>query len=390
MTTFYPKRMKFGIFMGPFHASNENPTLSIERDLELIEFLDYLGFDEAWIGEHHSGGWEIISSPEVFIATAAERTKHIKLGTGVSSLPYHHPLVLINRMILLDHITRGRTMLGVGPGALIGDAYMMGINPSQQRRQMDESLTAIMKLLKNDQPVTFNTDWFSLNEATLHIAPFTQPHFPISVAAAQSPSGMVAAGKHGASVLSMSTLRGGERSQNMNDFWKIAENTAKEFGHEMDRNEWQIVIQAFIANNKKDAMEKARIGAGRFQREYFEQTLGTPNVSNAKSIDSIIDQMVEDGAWCVGTPDDLIEHIKSVSNDSGGYGGTLLWAHEWASRKDTLNSYEMIARYVFPEFQQSTINQSNSQKWSMENRDRLVSFREAAIEQAEKDYKKSK
>ena len=113
MTTFYPNRMKFGIFMGPFHASNENPTLSIERDLELIEFLDYLGFDEAWIGDHHSGGWEIISSPEVFIATAAERTKHIKLGTGVSSLPYHHPLILINRMILLDHITRGRTMLSL-------------------------------------------------------------------------------------------------------------------------------------------------------------------------------------------------------------------------------------------------------------------------------------
>tara|TARA_B100000686_G_scaffold344527_1_gene427323 strand:+ start:55 stop:1233 length:1179 start_codon:yes stop_codon:yes gene_type:complete len=389
MTTFYPQRMKFGIFMGPFHASNENPTLSIERDLELIEFLDYLGFDEAWIGEHHSGGWEIISSPEVFIATAAERTKHIKLGTGVSSLPYHHPLILINRMILLDHITRGRTMLGVGPGALIGDAYMMGINPSQQRRQMDESLTAMMKLLKNNEPVTFNTDWFSLNEATLHLAPFTKPHLPISVAAAQSPSGMVAAGKHGASVLSMSTLRGSfERSQNMNDFWKIAEKTAKEFGHVMDRNEWQIVIQAFIGNNKKDAMEKARIGAGRFQREYFEQTLGSTNVSNAKSIDSIIDQMVEDGAWCVGTPDDLIEHIKSVSDDSGGYGGTLLWAHEWASRKDTLDSYELIARYVFPEFQQSTINQSNSQKWSIENRERLVSYREAAIEQAEKDYKK--
>ena len=98
--------------------------------------------------------------------------------------------------------------------------------------------------------------------------------------------------------------------------------------------------------------------------------------------------MVEDGAWCVGTPDDLIEHIKSVSDDSGGYGGTLLWAHEWASRKDTLDSYELIARYVFPEFQQSTSNQSNSQKWSIENRERLVSYREAAIEQAEKDYKK--
>src|ERR671915_2473881 len=108
--------MKFGIFLAPFHPTGQNPTLALERDLELIQHLDRLGFDEAWIGEHHSAGFEIIASPEVFIAVAAERTRHIKLGTGVSSLPYHHPLMVANRMILLDHLTRGRVMLGVGPG----------------------------------------------------------------------------------------------------------------------------------------------------------------------------------------------------------------------------------------------------------------------------------
>ena len=83
-----PDRMKFGIFLAPFHWKDENPTLSLQRDLELVEYLDHLGYDEAWIGEHHSAGWEIIASPEVFIAAAAERTKHIRLGTGVTSLPY--------------------------------------------------------------------------------------------------------------------------------------------------------------------------------------------------------------------------------------------------------------------------------------------------------------
>ena len=126
-----PDRMKFGIFMGPFHRAGENPTLALERDLELVQWLDYLGFDEAWIGEHHSAGWEIISSPEIFIGVAADRTKHIKLGTGVVSLPYHHPFMVANWMTQLDHMTRGRVMLGVGPGALPGDAYMMGIDPYQ-------------------------------------------------------------------------------------------------------------------------------------------------------------------------------------------------------------------------------------------------------------------
>ena len=76
-----PERMKFGIFIAPFHLLGDNPTLALERDLETIQWLDSLGYDEAWIGEHHSAGWETIASPEVFIGVAAERTKHIKLGT---------------------------------------------------------------------------------------------------------------------------------------------------------------------------------------------------------------------------------------------------------------------------------------------------------------------
>src|SRR3954464_15199155 len=126
-------RMKFGIFLAPFHRLGDNPPLAIERDFKLIELLDELGYDEAWIGEHHSAGWETIASPEVFIAAAAQRTRQIKLGTGVISLPYHHPLMVANRMILLDHLTEGRVMLGVGPGALVTDALMLGIDPPSQR-----------------------------------------------------------------------------------------------------------------------------------------------------------------------------------------------------------------------------------------------------------------
>ena len=134
------QRMKFGIFMAPFHRVGENPTLALARDMELIEWLDHLGYDEAWVGEHHSAGWETIADPAVFIAAAAERTKHIKLGSGVVSLPYHHPLMVAQRFVQLDHLTRGRVMLGFRPGALVSDAYMMGIEPVTQRQRMDEPL----------------------------------------------------------------------------------------------------------------------------------------------------------------------------------------------------------------------------------------------------------
>ena len=191
------KGLTFGIFLAPFHRVGENPTLAMARDMELIEWIDELGFDEAWIGEHHSAGWETIASPEVFIGAAIERTRYIRLGSGVTSLPYHHPLMVANRFVQLDHMSRGRTMLGCGPGALPSDAYMMGIEPSTQRPRMEEALAAIMALLKCEEPVTMKTDWFELKEARLHLAPYTYPHFPIACASTITPSGMIAAGKHG-------------------------------------------------------------------------------------------------------------------------------------------------------------------------------------------------
>ena len=158
-------KMKFGVFMAPFHRVGENPTLALERDLELLQWLDVLGFDEAYIGEHHSAGWETIASPEVFMATAAERTRHIRLGSGVISLPYHHPYMVANRMVLLDHLTRGRVILGVGPGALASDALMLGIDPARQREMMDESLGVILRLFTETEPLSYKSDWFELNEA---------------------------------------------------------------------------------------------------------------------------------------------------------------------------------------------------------------------------------
>ncbi|MDQ1448315.1 MAG: limonene 1,2-monooxygenase, partial [Actinomycetota bacterium] len=189
--------MRFGLFMAPFHPTGQNPTLALERDLELIEHLDRLGFHEVWIGEHHSGGYEIISSPEVFIAAAAARTKYIRLGSGVNSLPYHHPLMLADRFVLLDHLTRGRAMLGCGPGQLTSDAHMLGIPADLQRPRMDEALDAIMALLRGET-VNMRTDWFTLQDARLQLKPYSEPNIEVAIAASISPTGAKAAGKHGA------------------------------------------------------------------------------------------------------------------------------------------------------------------------------------------------
>ena len=381
-----PDRMKFGIFMGPFHRVGENPTLALDRDLELIQWLDYLGYDEAWVGEHHSAGWEIISSPEVFIGVAADRTRHIKLGTGVISLPYHHPLMVANRMAQLDHMTHGRVMLGVGPGALPGDAYMMGIDHSTQRERMDESLGVILRLFTETEPITYKSDWFELNEAHVHLRPFQKPYMPIAVASVQSPAGVALAGKHGAAVLTITVPRDPSAGpSDLSNLWAIAEESAAEHEQVVNRDDWRLVLPVHLAESREDALNEARMGAGRYLREYSENTNGRQAGFDGP-LEKIIDHMVETGAWIVGTPDDCIEGIKRLDEQSGGFGGFLVQTIDWAPRDRMLNSYELLARYVMPEFQGTSASTASSNLWATQRKDMLVAGRVRAIDRAKQAY----
>jgi limonene 1,2-monooxygenase len=382
-----PERMKFGVFMGPFHRVGENPTLAIDRDLELVQWLDYLGFDEAWIGEHHSAGWEIISSPEIFIAAAAERTRHIKLGTGVISLPYHHPLMVANWMVQLDHMTHGRVMMGVGPGALPSDAYMMGIDHTAQRPRMDEALGVILRLFTETEPITYTSDWFELREALLQLRPYQRPYMPIAVASVQSPAGVVLAGKYGAAVLTITVPRDPSASNesDLQNLWAIAEESAAEHGQEVRREDWRLVLPVHLAESRQEARAEARMGAGRYLREYSEGTNGRRPVFDGP-LDKVIDFMADAGFWIVGTPDDCVAGIKRLEERSGGYGGFLVQTIDWAPRDKMLHSYELLARYVMPQFQGSVASTAASNRWASERREILVAGRTRAIDRARQDY----
>lgn len=370
--------MKYGIFLAPFHRVGENPTLAMDRDMELIEWLDHLGYDEVWIGEHHSAGWELIASPEIFIAAAAERTRHIMLGSGVTSLPYHHPFLVAQRFVQLDHMTRGRAMLGCGPGALVSDAYMLGIEPSTQRQRMDESLDAIMALLRCEEPVTMKTDWFELRDARLHLAPYTDPHFPIAVASVMTPAGMISAGKHGLGVLSLGAgLPGGPEA--IAEHWRIAEDTAAKHGTAMDRGKWRLVVNVHVADDDELALRQVHAGERHETVTYFEETLGRP----PGRADDPIRQGVAAGTTLVGTPDTVSKGIdRLIQLSHGGFGGLLFRANEWASREETLKSYELFARYVMPRFQGSLDSVAGSNQWCRDKRKTIFGPNVAAIRKA--------
>ena len=318
----------------------------MQRDMELLEHLDRLNYHEAWIGEHHSGGFEIIACPEMFIAAAAERTRHIRLGTGVVSLPYHNPFMLADRMVQLDHMTRGRAMFGVGPGSLVHDAKKIGINPADQRRRMNESLDIQVALMRGET-VTRKSDWFDLQDAQLQLPCYSQPMMEMAVAAARSPSGALAAGRHGIGMLSI----GGTSPDAMNhhvENWALYEEQARLNGKVADRKNWRLVTLMHIAETREKARKNVRVRADEVPR-LFRRRRDVPD--RARRASPIrINWFVESGAACIGTPDDAIAFIERLLKGTGGFGVIMELAQNWADWDATKRHYELMARYVASAF----------------------------------------
>ena len=378
-------RMNFGTFMAPFHPPTHNPTIALEQDLDLIQHLDTLGFDEAWIGEHHSAGSEIIASPEIFIMAAAERTKRIKLGTGVVSLPYHNPLWVAERIVLLDHLTRGRVMLGVGPGALPTDAAMLGLEPSQMRPLLEEYMEVLMHLLTSDEPISYSGERLQLVDARLHLRPYSDPLFDVAVAAVASPSGANLAGRYGAGLLSLgATLSIG--MDVLAHHWTIQEEQAARHGQVADRSKWRLVGLMHLAETEEQAREEVKYGIAQWF-EYFQDVAAFPQMAvEGSNIDEMID-FVNSGLGVIGTPEMMVSQIgELVEQSNGGFGAYLTLCHNWANPQATKNSFELLARHVMPHFQSSGSGLVDAAERAQRARPSLADKQLTAIDEATQRY----
>ena len=339
----YRENVKMGVFLPPHHPNNEDPTLALQRDFELVEFLDRLGYHEAWIGEHHSGGFEIISSPEIFIAAAAERTSKIMLGSGVVSLPYHNPLMVAERFLQLDHQTRGRAILGVGPGQLQSDARMLCIEASKQRQMMAESLDIILRLFSGEV-VTYQSEWINLNKAQTNLKPYTWPRPPVAIASAVTPTGAKLAGKYGLGLLCLAaSVFAAYDVLDVN--WRVACEVAKEHGTEMHPENLKLVVPMHLAETREQAWSNIQFGFEPWEDYSFSVNPKTGLLGLGG-----IEEAVNNGLAVVGTPNDAIECLEKYWYKTGGFGCFLQLATNWAEFEKTKKSYELFARYVMPKF----------------------------------------
>lgn len=373
-------RMRFGIFLPPHHLpTNYNPTYALQRDVEIVKLVDDIGFDEAWFGEHHSGGVEIICDPMLFIAHVATQTRSIRLGTGVVSLPYHNPLWTADRLALLDHLTRGRVMLGVGPGALATDAAMIGMQPHEQRDALEFDSDVLMHLLTSDEPLTVETSRYRLVDARLQLDFYQHPHPEIAAAAVVSPSGPRLAGKHGIGLISIgATMKAGVDVLAMH--WDVVEQRAREFGKRADRNNWRVVGLMHLADTKAQALADVRHGIREFC-DYLQHTAAAPQLQvTGNTIDEYIDWALNNGSTVIGTYAEAIEHIESVlALSNGGFGSYLLFDHNWANFAAKKHHYEIFGDYVVPYFKQTNRRMQRSEAALRAVRDPLAQAQQDAI-----------
>lgn len=377
--------LQFGVFNAPFHALEEDPTALFTRDLDLMIEADDLGFDEGWYGEHHSGGFETIAAPELMIAAAAERTRHIKLGAGVKSLPYHNPFIVADTMVQLDHMTRGRTLFGVGPGALPSDAYQFGIEPADTRRMMDESLDVIMRLLDGER-VTAETDWFNLREARLQLGNYTKPHMEMAVTAIRSPAGAVAAGKYGIGMLSL----GGVTDDSLAAYahnWGICEETAAENGKTVSRDNFRIAIVMHLSETREQAVEDVSHGFHKWLG-YSQNVLAFGPVP--RGTENPLEFVMSSRRAVIGTPADAIQAIEDAQAGSGGFGCVLLMVQDWADANASAHSRALFARDVIPHFRDHSEGRRDSYNFASDHHEQFLTAAKKGVTNAEAVYEAHK
>ncbi len=371
--------LRFGAFLAPHHPIGENPTLQFQNDLEFVRQLDRLGYDEFWCGEHHSTGWEMIASPEIFLAAAAERTHRIMLGTGVVSLPYHHPFMVAQRIVQLDHQSRGRAIFGSGPGALPSDAHTLGFDPMTLRDRQDEAMGVIRRLFEGGERFTYEAEWFTLRDAKLQLRPL-QRDLEFAVASMVSPSGMTLAGKHQAGVLSIGSMtKAGMQSLPLQ--WSFAEESAAKHGNTVDRKNWRIVLSWHIAETRQEAREQAKEGLLRHNNLYTVGTLAAGDGPIYETPDEAVDDVAfsDTSTAVIGTPDDLVAKIREMMELTGGFGCVIGFAHDWANRENTRRSWDLVSRYVVPEINGMLDDYRESYRFVNESRETWNRAREAVL-----------
>lgn len=333
--------MKLGALLMPSHPPERTIREGQLRDLEELERLDSLGFEEAWIGEHFTAAWEPCPAPDLLIAQALQRTKRIRLGPLGHLLPYHHPVELAHRVAYLDHMAEGRYQLGVGISALPTDHDLFGLDVGggRNRRMTFESID-IMTRLWTDGASDFQGEFWSMGETrsgfpdlAYHLEPYQRPHPPIAIAGLTPGSdNHKLAGEKGYIPVSLGIDPDASITAK---HWDAVVEGAARTGRVPDRSAWRIIRDVYVAPTDAEARDLAMGGMmGRCWRQfllpiYLGLGLGRFLKRDPSMPDEAVDlEYLVDNLWFVGSPQTVANRILDLHERTGGFGRLLIVSYD--------------------------------------------------------------
>lgn len=348
--------MRFGVFTMPEHFPWENITLSYERDLDEIVRSEKLGFDEYWIGEHHSGGYENVPVPEYMIAKASALTSRIQLGTGVVNLPYHDPFLVAERLAFLDHLTYGRLIYGFGAGGLPTDWNLFNMEPGEMRPRMEESMDIIQRLTAATEPISYEGAYWKGENRQIQVRPYKGRMPEFTLAGLTGLGSFRGAGQRGWGALSVYFTP--PRFANNPSFpdliaqGKAIDEAASAAGLDPleARRRWRVVREVYVSDDRNTAMNEIRRGVKQSYDYLFEVGLG-PLMKLDETMpdaDVTFEWMVENIPWIVGSPDDCTRQIQELYEEVGGFGTFVLNSRDWVTMDRFFRSLELFARNCMP------------------------------------------
>ncbi len=345
----------------PLHPPEKDRTVCFEEDIELAVLADELGFSDLWVGQHHSLAWEPIPANDVFIANVLPRTQNIRLGTGVSILPQHHPVNVAVRIAYLDHLSRGRINCGFGQGGIRTDWALFDLpEPKTQGLMTVEAMDLILKLWQAEAPFEYKGDYWhvKLNDENPDygigtiLKPYQKPHPPLAMSVVQ-PTSMAArtAGQRGYIPISTNLVPAAK----LCDHWKTYCTGAEEAGRPPpDRAIWQISRSVFIGESNEEAWDHAVNGPMAGAHEYLINLLAPggrlPLMKHDQDIpdDEVTSEYLLKHLCIIGDVETVTQQLMEVWEQTGGFGTLLMIAHDWDDKAKWVRSMELLAKEVVP------------------------------------------
>ncbi|WP_099303721.1 LLM class flavin-dependent oxidoreductase [Bacillus sp. Marseille-P3800] len=354
--------MKVGLFLMPTVDPEATLYEATETVLDMIKVADQLGYEEAWIGEHYTAKWEPIPSPDLVIAQALMQTNQIKLAAGAHLLPYHHPVELAQRLAYLDHLAKGRLMVGVAPGAVPTDWQMYHVDgkAGEHREMMAEALEIMFKIWTEEKPFSYKGKYWGASRPEpalnglldLHIKPYQTPHPPIGVAGSSANSSTLKlAGQYGFLPMSLNVT-----PRSIASHWESVEEGAASSGKTANRDDWKVAHHVLVADTDEEAKNLALNGMmGRSFNEYFYYLYQKGRMlSKFKHDDSVADEDVTaeyliDHYWYVGSPETVAKKLDTLYEASGGFGTLLVTGYDYGPDRAKFNhSLRLLKEEVVP------------------------------------------